>query len=410
MKPSRVSILYFDNARIRAGVEEHILVLLRGLDRKCFRLLLACTPELAEKMRTDVPRDVEIIPLRLEGARDLTGAWRLARLVRERRPDVLHTHLFQASRLASPLAWLCGVPLVVETPHLREEWRKGWLQGSFVIDRLAGRFVDYYIAVSEANAHYLKNEKGLPARKIVTIQNGGDLARFDPARVPPAGMKRNLGFSEDDPVVVVLARLEPQKGHDVLLQAWPAVMRKFPSVRLVCVGEGASRAELEALAGSLGLEGSVRFVGYQSNPADWLALAHFTVLPSRFEGLPIAAIESLAMGKSMVATDVDGTGEVVINGKTGVTVPPGQPGRLAEAVCLLLADPDLRQRLGEAGRAWVVQRFSQERQVQMTAEFYLRALRRSVSAGEGDEPTQAKVEECACAGTPVPAERLASGK
>lgn len=324
---------------------------------------------------------------------------------------MLHSHAFQASRLASPLAWLCRVPLVVETPHLREEWRKGrLLQGSFLVDRLVGRFVDYYIAVSEANGRYLREEKGLPAQKIVTIQNGTDLTRFDPARRPPAGMKRSLGFNQDDPVMVVLARLEPQKGHAVLLRALPAVRREFPTVRVVCVGEGALRPELEVLARSLGLEDTVRFVGYQSNPADWLALGHITVLPSHFEGLPLAAIESLAMGRPMVATDVDGTGEVIVNGKTGLTVPRGQPSRLAEAVCRLLGDPCLRQRLGQTGREWVVQRFSQERQVQKTAEFYLRAVGRPVETAEVHEPKLAQEDRYACAGPPARAGQRVDGK
>jgi len=406
MKAGQVSILHFDNARIRAGVEEHILVLLRGLDRSYFRLLLACTPELAEALGPDVPGDVEVIPLRLEGIQDLAGAWRLARLLRERRPDVVHSHLFQASRLASPVAWLCGVPLVVETPHLREKWRKGWLKGNFAIDRLVGRAVDYYIAVSEANARYLISEKRLPERKIVTIQNGGDLTRFDSAHIPPGGMRQSLDFGEKDPVLVVLARLEPQKGHEVLLRALPAVARKFPSVRLVCVGEGALRAELEAMARYLGIESNARFVGYQSSPADWLALADISVLPSHFEGLPIAAIESLAMAKPMVATDVDGTSEVVINGKTGLTVPPDRPEPLADAVCLLLGDAELRQRLGQAGREWVLGRFSQERQVRMTAELYRRALGRTA---EGLEPAKSVRDHGVRSGVPT-AGPLGGGK
>jgi glycosyltransferase involved in cell wall biosynthesis len=114
------------------------------------------------------------------------------------------------------------------------------------------------------------------------------------------------------------------------------------------------------------------------------------VLPSYFEGLPIAAIESLAMEKTMVATRVDGIPEVVVDGKTGLTVPPGNPDALAEAICRLLRDPGLRQRLGQAGRNWVKRGFGQEEQVRQTGKLYLRALGRCVSPADQFLPLPAR--------------------
>jgi glycosyltransferase involved in cell wall biosynthesis len=243
-----------------------------------------------------------------------------------------------------------------------------------------GRCVDYYIAVSEANARYLTEEKGLPGRKIIVIWNGIDLTRFNPTHPAPLDIKRSIGFDDSDPLLLVVGRLEPQKGHHVLLQALPAVCQEFPRARLVCIGEGALRSELEGKARSLGLEGSVRFTGYQSNIPDWLAAADVTVLPSFYEGLPITAIECLAAGKPMVATSVDGTPEVVVNEKTGLTVPPGNADHLAAAICRFLREPELRRRLGTAGRRWVEEHFSLERQIFKTQELYLRAWEQCAKA------------------------------
>ena len=370
-----ISVCYFSNTLARGGAEEHVLTLLHGLDRARFRACLVCTPEVAEKVRPDVPDDVDLVPLTLRKPRDVAAAAALARLLRGRRFDVLHSHLFYSSLFASPVGRFCRVPLIVETPHVREHWRRG-LKSGYAVDRLAGRFVDQYIAVSEANRRYLVEEKGLTAKKIVVIHNGVDLARFTPDHRAPSGLRERLGFGAHDPVLLVVGRLEPQKGHAVLLDALPAIFREFPAARLVCVGEGALRAELEQKADEVSFRDAVRFVGQQPNVEDWLAMAAVVVLPSFYEGLPLAAIEALAAGRAMVATAVYGTPEVVVDGATGLTVPPGDPARLARAVCRLLGDTLLREKLGRAGREWVLERFDQARQVERTEALYQLALAR----------------------------------
>jgi glycosyltransferase involved in cell wall biosynthesis len=261
--------------------------------------------------------------------------------------------------------------VILETPHVREEWRKGWLKSRFWIDRLLGRFVDYYLANCDANARYLIDRKGLPVRKVVVIYHGANLKRFDPDRPVPLQLKRSLAFRDTDPVILVIGRLEPQKGHRVLLDAMQLVHGEFECARLICVGEGRLRSQLEDYASRLGLHTHVRFVGQQSNVPDWLALADLTVLPSFYEGLPLVSIESLAAERAVVATSVDGVPEVVVDGQTGLTVPPGDATRLAEAICRLLRDPQLRHAFAHSGRTWVLERFTEERLVQETQDFYL---------------------------------------
>jgi glycosyltransferase involved in cell wall biosynthesis len=376
MRDFPISVFHFSNEFVRGGAEEHMLTLLRGLDRKYFRLHLVCTPQCAERLQPDLPADVELLPLCLQKPNQAVAALRLAQILRKRRAQILHSHMFYASLFASPIAWVCRVPVIIETPHVREQWRRGWFKSRYFVDRLVGRFVDYYIAVSEANARYLTEQKGLPAEKIVVIYNGCDLKRIEPFQPAPTGLRSSLGFGHDDPVLIVIGRLEPQKGHEVLLKALVAVRREFPNVRLVSVGEGSLRRELEKLAGALGLQESVRFVGYQTNVSDWLRLADVSVLPSFYEGLPIVAIESLAAGKPVVATAVDGTPEVVLQGLTGLTVPPGDVPRLAEAITQILRSPELRRNLGSRGRQWVEEHFTQESQVRETQHLYLVAWAR----------------------------------
>jgi glycosyltransferase involved in cell wall biosynthesis len=389
MSEALIPVMQFCNTSVRAGAEEHILTLLRGFDRKEFRLHLVCSPQVADALTPDVPSDVELLPLFYPTPSHAAGAAQLGRWIRERRIQVLHSHLFRSSLCASPVGWMCRVPLVVETPHVRESWRRGWKANSFTVDRIASRFVDRYVAVSYANARYLIAVKGLPERKVHVIQNGTDLSRFNPAHVAPPDMRAEFGIGPADPVLLVAARLEPQKGHSVLLNAMPEVLREFPNARVFCLGDGVLRQELGHQAKQLGLQDSVRFLGFRSDVADWLALCDFTVLPSFYEGLPLVAVESLAAGRTMLATAVDGTPEVIVDGRTGITVPPGDPGALAAAICSLLRSPELRRRLAEQGRAHVLERFSQERQVRETSEFYLEALGRAASPVQSDEARQA---------------------
>jgi glycosyltransferase involved in cell wall biosynthesis len=370
-----ITVAHFTNALARGGVEEHVLTLVRGLDRGLFRAVVISPEPVAALLKPDLPADVALEPLTLRKPTQAGAFWALARILRRWDVDVLHSHQFYASLFASPAGWLCRVPVIVETPHVREYWRQGGLKGRFFVDRVAGRFVDRYIAVSEANGRYLGGTKRLPADKITVIHNGSDLTRFDPNLRPPEGLRTSLRFGASDPVLLVLGRLEPQKGHRYLLDAMPAVLSEFPNARLVCAGDGSLAEELKAEARTLGVDGAVRFVGFQQDVSTWLALADLTVLPSLFEGLPLVAIESLAAGRPMVATAVDGTPEIVVDGMTGLTVPPADSLSLADAIRRMLRDGDLRRRMGEAGRRWVQERFSQQRQVQETEQLYLRLLR-----------------------------------
>jgi glycosyltransferase involved in cell wall biosynthesis len=384
MKSKRISVLHFCNEFVRGGAEQHILTLLCGLSREYFDLRLVCTPQLAKLLEPDLPADVEVLPLVLRKPWQINAALQLSEILRSRRVDILHSHLFYASLFASPVAWSCGVPMVIETPHVREYWRSGGLKSRYVIDRLVGRCVNGYIAVSEANGRYLAEQKGLPAQKISVIHNGSDLKRFRHANSKSAGLRKKLGFKMEELILLVAGRLEPQKGHSVLLKALPEVRRVFPNARTVFAGEGELRPQLQRQVTELDLQGAVDFVGFQSNMEEWFSVADITVLPSFYEGLPLSAIESLAAGTPVVATAVDGTPEVVIHEKTGLTVPPAAPEELTAAICRLLADPRLRAQFGSAGRAWVEEEFSQEKQVKRTEDLYLSSLEK-VRSGRSQE-------------------------
>jgi glycosyltransferase involved in cell wall biosynthesis len=151
------------------------------------------------------------------------------------------------------------------------------------------------------------------------------------------------------------------------------------------------REPLEEQARSLGLARNIKFAGFQRNIPDWLAASDFTVLPSLFEGLPLAAMESLAMAKPVIATAVDGTPEVVLHGRTGLLVPPRDASALARAMCRLLGDRDWAGQLGIAGRKWILDHFSIGRQIRETEALYFEAIKKRVRVRATADAVEAKL-------------------
>jgi len=392
MKSREIAVLFFTGTRVRYGAEEHMLTLLRELPRTPFRFHMVCPPELAEKVRADLPADVELIELPLTSSSRIKDILDFVKILKTRHIDILHSHMSFSSRFASPIGWACGVRAILETNHVAENWRRGWLKSSNLLDRAFGYFVDFFIAVSEANALYLINRKRLPREKVVVIRNGCDLNRFSAPSEKRFAMRKDMGLQEDTPTLIVPARLELQKGHSVLLDAVPLILREFPRLQVICLGDGGLRRDLEAKVLQLNLQQTVRFLGFQPNLNNWFAMGDVTVLSSFYEGLPLVAIESLAASRAVVATAVDGTPEVVVDGISGKTVPPGQPVALAEAICGLLREPALLEKLGRQGRDLVQREFNQQRQVQQTAALYFSCLGRPTQRLDSKGETSSDAE------------------
>jgi glycosyltransferase involved in cell wall biosynthesis len=361
-----VRLLFVLTSPVRGGIEEVVLALLRRLDPGEFRLALAAPRPLLDAFGAD------LAGVRVEAeaiAGDTRGGFaRLADFMARLRPDVVNPHLFRSTAVAAPLARWYGAR-VVETYHGREGWRR-----RFLPDRLVVRLVDHAIAVSEAARTFLIRGKGYPAAKVTVVPNGRDLSVFQPGSAREA-TRKELGLDRAVPLIGVVGRLEPQKGHGYLLDAWPAVMREFPDARLLLVGDGALRGALQAQARARGAADSVIFAGFRADVPRVLDALDVLCLPSLYEGMPLTAIEAAAMARPVVATAVDGTPEVVRDGWTGRLVPPADTPALARALLALLRDPDGARRMGQAGRDWALLRFDLDRQVAATACVYRSVVR-----------------------------------
>ncbi|HVB80571.1 MAG TPA: glycosyltransferase [Candidatus Binataceae bacterium] len=373
---ARARVLHYLCTTARGGIEEHVLSLLAHLPARGFRPYLAAPPDLLRQMGPELTAiGARTIAVRRSSPWDFRDAAVLAATLSRERIAIVHSHLFVGSMFASPLARLAGVRAVVETFHLPEVWRMGKrLKRSFWLDRRMSRWVDRYVAVSAAAARHLTDAKGIPAHKVRTIFNGRDLSRFHPAAAAERRQARaalGLGL---EPAVLLIGRLEPQKGHALMLEAAVVLKPMLPTVRILFAGTGSLERELRARSDAAGLTGTVNFLGYRPDPEVLLAAADVVVLPSRYEGLPLAAIEAMAAARPVVATDIDGIREVVIDGSSGLLVRPGDVHGLARAVERLVRFPMAARQFAINGRRRAERHFDVRRQVEETISLYQELL------------------------------------
>jgi len=304
----------------------------------------------------------------------------LRRLFRERRFDVVHTHASKAGILGRLAAWRERVPAVVHTVHgqafhpYQAAWRN-WLY--IAAERHAARHCHRIYAVAQAMIDQCVAAKVAPVDKYQVVYSGMDMAAFSGARPEPE-LRESLGIPPEALIVGKVARLFELKGHEYLLQAAPAIVARFPTVRFLLVGDGNLREELEAEIARLGLTEHFIFTGLVP-PADvcrYTALMHVLVHLSLREGLPRTVVQALASGVPAIGFPLDGTPEVILDGETGLLCPTGDAAAVGEAVCDLLGDPERRRAMGAAGQELVLERFSWQRMGQVLEQEYLRLLGR----------------------------------
>jgi len=367
-----VRVTYVIDKLHRAGAQVHLGQLAAGLDRRRIQAEVICLLQggpIAEELRArGVP--VEILGLDLLYApRGLAGVARLARHLRRSGADVLHTYLVSANVYGTLAGRLAGVPSVVTSRRdtgFSRNWRLRLLEEWVINPR-----VDRVVAVSPAIADSARREHGLRADRIVTIENGVDLAALEPALELRDDTRREWGLAPEDPAVGTIGHLSPIKGHADFLHAAALVAAADRRARFFLVGDGALRPSLEALARTLGIADRVVFTGAREDVPRMLAMLDVFVLPSLAEGMSNALLEAMALGRPAVATAVGGNPDVVRDGATGLLVPPGQPPALAAALAELLSEPTRAIGLGAAARCWVRQELTLERMLRRYEALYL---------------------------------------
>jgi glycosyltransferase involved in cell wall biosynthesis len=360
------TVLLYADSNVFGGSEQALLQLLLKLDRTRWRpaLLHHAEPGLARLVEAARAADVPTRAApRVTDRNLLLRLPELVRILGAVRPAVFHAHLNWplACKFGLVAAALRRVPAVVATVHLYVDELMNRNVRTQV--RAVGAAVHRYLPVSQHVRDRLA-ALGLPGGKLRVVRNGVDPAAF--TAPPDPSLRDAIAVDADRPLVFTAARLAAQKAIDVLLAAAALV----PGAVFAIAGDGPDRAALEARAGALGVLPRVRFLGARADVPALLSVCDLVVLPSLVEGMPLAVLEAMAAGRAVVATRIGGTDEVVVDGGTGILVPPADAPALAAAIRDLLADRERMQRLGAAGRERVRSEFSVERMVAGVAATY----------------------------------------
>jgi glycosyltransferase involved in cell wall biosynthesis len=384
-----IRVLHIITRMIVGGAQENTLLTVEGLNRMGgYAVTLAsgidkgAEGELLSRARQTSP--LIVIPelyRSISPLDDLIALVKLYRIIRKGRYHIVHTHSSKAGILGRFAAWMAGTPFIVHTLHslVFHEYQP-WLVNRLwlAMKKLCAPMTDHFISVSS-----IISQKAIAAgiacpEKFTTIFSGMELDWFLNAQVDPLTVRRELGIPESAPVVGKVARLFPLKGHDQLFDAALAIIQRHPDVCFLLIGDGILYDHLRNRARQMGILDKFVFAGLieRERIPQMIAAMDVLVHTSLREGLARVLPQALAMGKPCVSFDIDGAPEVVIPGRSGYLVKPGDSAGLADAISRLLDDPQLRKRMGEEGRSLVDPAFRAETMVRQISALYQMLLAR----------------------------------
>jgi len=345
-------IAYTDTVEL-GGADLSMAHLLGRLDPSIDVRVVGVSRRIVDRVAQARPSASSCVVAPPRSGHDLRSLAEHVRVVREYAPDILHASLASpwASQYAVAAAALARRTRIVAVyqltvPPISERQRRA--------KRLTARAIDRHVGVGERTSREVETLVGLPRGSVRTIHNGVP----DEVTASPEQRRPRL--------IGTIARLEEQKGVDVLIRALAGV----EDATLLVVGDGSERGRLQELARELGVSDRVEWQGWADEPRNYLAALDVFVLPSRNEGFPLVVLEALLAGAAVVATDVGSVAEAVRDGETGVLVPPEDPAALAAAIEALLGDPERAGRLGAQGRQLVLENFTADHMARAFESLY----------------------------------------
>jgi glycosyltransferase involved in cell wall biosynthesis len=371
MNKERVKILHISKVTGITGTETHLLSLLPRLDRSRYEVtfMILTEPDKPVDDYFQMFKEKEIKTKRLIIRRDVDPKclWNMYLFIRRNSFDIVHTHLIHADLYGNLAAKLAGVRYVISTKHGYDEFRYNKLYGT--MDRISSRFQNKIIIISNVLGRFLNEIEGLSLEKMVNIYYGLDEARMSNIESIETNLRLELGIPHTAKLICSVGRLIPVKGFRHIRETMPSILNFAPTIHLVIVGEGPLRTELESLVRELSLSERVHFLGYRKDVSVILPQVDIFVHPTYGEGFGLVLLEAMYYGLPIVSTKTMSIPEIVIDGETGILVPPGDKRSVARGILKLIRFPKLAKKMGKAGKERV-RLFSLEQMVKSTEALY----------------------------------------
>jgi len=363
-------LLVIDNIEFGGG-ERGFLQLARGL-RNRFEFFVAAMPGGTFQQKIE-ELGIPFVPVDVSRRISLKPMLQLRSLLKTQKIDIIHSQGARIDFFARIAGRMTNTPHVLSTIQMPiEGFDVGPLRKKFylLMDRLSGIFVKRFIVVSEALEKLLIQGRGVPTQRVVRIYNGIELDLYKP-QPEQTDLRDKLGIPSRVPLIGAVGRMVWQKGFEFFIKAIPEIMQDAPNARFLLVGDGPLRTQLEKLAQSLNIYGSIIFTGFRSDIRQILSTIDVLVVPSLLEGFPMIVLEGMAMAKPIVATRIAGITEQISHEKEGILVPIREPKALGRALSRLIKDSEFSSKLRKAARKKVETSFSVHQMVRQTERLYL---------------------------------------
>ncbi len=366
-------LFVIDNLEFGGG-ERVFAQVINGLSPENYEMYLASNSgrELYESLTN---KDVCSIPLDFSKRFNPSLIFKLIRVIKDKKIDIVHGQGGRAEFYARLAARLAGRTKYVSTIAMPVEgYDVGLLRKSiyFVLDRTVERYVDRFIVVSEVLRNTFITKHHIPPEKVVKIYNGIEIDHYDPEGAASLRLKirDGLGVNKDDILLGAVGRMVWQKGFEFLVRCIQHVVEASGEIKVIMVGEGPLKKDLEHLCRQLKVEDKIIFAGFRSDIKEILSAVDIVVIPSLLEGFPMLTLEAMAMEKPIVATRIDGITEQMTDDLEGILVPPRDPVTLAAAINRLIENKEFAHSLGLAARKRVEKEFAVKKMIDETENVY----------------------------------------
>lgn len=370
MRPLRVAL--FTDADVFAGTERHLIHLAQGLKVHGIEVSVAC-PAGSPVATMAANGQMNVIRIEKCGLVDGIAIGTLSRHLRRGDLDIVHAHNGRTAFLSALARTLARRGRIIATQHFLKPAHTDRPGVAGRLSRTAhswmNRTMDHFIAISEAAKAGMFSRSEVQAGKMTVVHNGIPVPDRRKLR-PRPNIRAGLGIADNCPMIVCVARLEPEKDAATLVDAMVSVLKHITDAVCVIAGEGFQKAQLQTKIQELGLTSRIMLLGFVADTLSLVDAADVFVLPSLAEPFGLVLLEAMALAKPVIATQAGGPLEIVLDGKTGLLVPPSDPQTLSEAICAMLENPSLAQSMGREGEKRFHERFTLDRMVESTIEVY----------------------------------------